>query len=72
MLIIIDYRSPKESKEKLKKIGDVVEFSSSHVTYNAISGHPDVFSVKQMITLLLRPIHQKNTSNYLPQKEFHL
>ena len=55
MLIIIDYRSPKESKEKLKKIGDVVEFSSSHITYNAISGHPDVFFCKTNDNLIIAP-----------------
>jgi len=55
MLIIIDYRSPKEAKENLKKYGDVVEFSTSHITYNAISAHPDIFFCKTNNNLIIAP-----------------
>jgi hypothetical protein len=55
MLIIIDSKSPEESKQKLKKYGDLIEFSTSNITYYAISGHPDVFLCKANNQLIVAP-----------------
>lgn len=43
MLIIADHRMPDEAKHKLSRYGELVEFSTSGITYEAISGHPDIF-----------------------------
>ncbi len=55
MLIIIDSKSPEQSKEKLKKYGDLIEFYSSNITYKAISGHPDVFFCQTNNILIIAP-----------------
>jgi len=55
MLIIIDSKSPKQSKDKLKNYGDLIEFSSSYLTYKAISGHPDIFFCKINNNLIVAP-----------------
>lgn len=43
MLIIIDKRMPLEAKSALSEYGELMEFSTSGITYDAISGHPDIF-----------------------------
>jgi hypothetical protein len=43
MLIIIDKRLPDEAKQTLACYGDVLEFATSGITYESISGHPDIF-----------------------------
>ena len=43
MLIIIDKRIPREAKQRLAVFGELVEFETSGITYEAISGHPDIF-----------------------------
>jgi len=55
MLIIIDSKSPEPSKKKLRKYGDILEFSSSGITYESISGHPDIFLCKVNDTLIASP-----------------
>ena len=42
-LIIIDHRMPAEAKEKLSSYGRLLELSTTGITYDAISGHPDIF-----------------------------
>jgi len=42
-LIIIDKKIPKEAKIKLSDFGDLLELETDEITYNAISGHPDIF-----------------------------
>jgi len=43
MWIIIDNRLPAEAKQKLSTFGNLIEFESSGIVYDAISGHPDIF-----------------------------
>ncbi|HNW70436.1 MAG TPA: hypothetical protein PKI01_08545 [Bacteroidales bacterium] len=43
MWIIIDKRLPAEAKQKLSGFGNLIEFESSGIAYDAISGHPDIF-----------------------------
>ncbi|MBU1014323.1 MAG: hypothetical protein KKG99_15090 [Bacteroidetes bacterium] len=42
-LIIIDKKIPKEAKIKLSDFGDLLELETDKITYDAISGHPDIF-----------------------------
>jgi len=55
MLIVIDKRIPDQAKKKLSAMGRVVEFSTDHITYEAISGHPDIFMCKTPETLICAP-----------------
>ena len=56
MFAIIDKRASKEVKDNLKLyVTDVFEFSSEGITYNSISGHPDIFMFQDGKTLLLAP-----------------
>lgn len=43
MWIIVDKRMPSEAKKKLSGYGSLLEFESSGIVYDAISGHPDIF-----------------------------
>ncbi len=43
MLIIIDKKIPGAAKEKLREFGSLIELETSGITYDAISGHPDIF-----------------------------
>ena len=43
MLVIIDKKIPEKAKEKLKAYGNLLELETSGITYEAISGHPDIF-----------------------------
>jgi hypothetical protein len=42
-LIAIDKRIPIEAKSNLSKYGTLLELETSGITYEAISGHPDIF-----------------------------
>lgn len=43
MLIIIDKKIPDPAKEKLASFGTLLELETQGITYEAISGHPDIF-----------------------------
>ncbi len=43
MLIIIDRKAPKKARQSLSRYGEVVGLATSAITYEAISGHPDIF-----------------------------
>jgi hypothetical protein len=43
MLIIVDKRIPEPAKLNLQKYGHLLEFETRGITYDAISGHPDIF-----------------------------
>ena len=55
MLIIIDNKLPEAAKKTLSAFGEIIEFSTSEITYEAISGHPDVFFCKTDKTLVVAP-----------------
>lgn len=55
MLIIVDRKIPPEAINKLGDFGEVQLFGTSGVTYEAISGHPDVFFCTVGDTLVIAP-----------------
>jgi len=55
MLIVIDKRAPEEAKRRLDHFGEVVEFSTQNITYEAISGHPDIFLCQTPESLICAP-----------------
>ena len=55
MLIIVNKKIPREAKTKLGKYGELMEFETSGITYDAISGHPDIFFHPIGNTLVVAP-----------------
>ncbi|TVQ10558.1 MAG: hypothetical protein EA361_13900 [Bacteroidetes bacterium] len=55
MLILIDEKAPREAKARLQKEGEVIEFSTSGICYEAISGHPDIFFFQHPGGLIVAP-----------------
>ncbi len=43
MLIVVDHKIPEKAKCRLSNYGEVLEIETKGITYEAISGHPDVF-----------------------------
>lgn len=43
MKIIADKRIPKEARKTLEKYGEIIDVQSKGITYDAISGHSDIF-----------------------------
>ena len=64
MLIFIDKRAPVKAKKNLSKWGQVVEFETRGIVYDAISGHPDIFIYQWPGGLVVSPD--------LPRKYFEL
>ncbi len=55
-LAIIDYRAPHKAIDKLGKyVEDIHLFESNGITYNSISGHPDVFMFQDENNLVIAP-----------------
>ncbi len=66
MLIITDKRIPPQAKEKLSDYGEIINFSTEGITYESISGHPDIFFCQvdnQLIVAPNLPEVYKNTLN---------
>lgn len=55
MLIIVDAKIPKAAKSKLGELGELLELKTRDMTYEAISGHPDVFFCQSPDGLLVSP-----------------
>lgn len=55
MYIIADARLPAEVLTNLQSYGRLLALSTQHITYNAISGHPDVFFCQTPDKLLAAP-----------------
>jgi len=49
---LIDGRVSKEAKEALSRYCDIIEFHTRGITYEAVSGHPDLFFCKLADTLV--------------------
>ncbi len=64
MSILIDSRMPVAAKEKLQEYGHIIEFTTEGITYEAISGHPDIFFCPTPNGLVVAP--------NLPEKYFHI
>jgi len=66
MLAVIDTRSPIEAKENLRKyVDDIFEFASNGITYNSISGHPDIFVFQNAENLIIAPNAPEVLYNFL-------
>jgi hypothetical protein len=55
MLILCDSKMPGTAREKLATFGEVVEFATEGITYEAISGHPDIFFCPTPAGLIVAP-----------------
>lgn len=55
MLIIIDAKLPAVAKEKLAEYGDLMELKTAGITYESISGHPDIFFCQTPKKLIVAP-----------------
>jgi len=55
MLIFIDIKIPSEAKKKLSAYGTLVEFFTTDIVYDAISGHPDIFFCQTPHDLIVAP-----------------
>ena len=70
MYAIIDQRSPEVVKNNLARyVDDVFEFSSENITYNSISGHPDIFLFQDSKKLIIAPNSPKNLIDFLNKKK---
>lgn len=55
MLILCDNKMPGAAKVKLSAYGEIVEFATEGITYDAISGHPDIFFCPTPAALIVAP-----------------
>ncbi len=55
MYCIADSRIPPEAKENLAKYAEVILFSTEGITYESISGHPDIFFAQVNGRLIVAP-----------------
>jgi hypothetical protein len=55
MYIIIDKKIPAEAKRRLGSYGQLLELSTAGITYEAISGHPDIFFHQMGETIVYAP-----------------
>ncbi len=55
MLIIVDKKMPAEVKENLHEVGRLMEIETRGITYDAISGHPDIFFTQAGAQLIVAP-----------------
>ncbi len=53
--IILDNRLPESAKKNLGKYGDLLSIQTNGITYDAISGHPDIFCCKTNDNLIIAP-----------------
>ena len=60
MLIVIDKRIPEDAKKRLSNFCKLVEFVTQNITYQAISGHPDIFLCQTSKSIFCAP----NLPNY--------
>lgn len=70
MCIIADARLPGEVLRSLNAYGEVVPFASRHITYDAISGHPDIFFCQVRGKLIVAPNTPAEVYNAL--KKHHI
>lgn len=55
MLILVDKRIPAEAKIELSDYGEIIDFESNDIVYDAISGHPDIFFCQTPENLFIAP-----------------
>jgi len=74
MLILADSKISATAREKLSVYGEVIDFATNGITYEAISGHPDIFFCLTPNGLIVAPnvpahyltLLQKNCIEYTP------
>ena len=72
MLAIIDARSSKEAKENLSKyVDDILFFETNGITYNSISGHPDIFIFQEKNKLAIAPNAPEQLFNFLKKHKIN-
>ena len=69
MIIIADNRIPNAAKEKLSEYGEVIHFSNEGITYESISGHPDIFFCQVNGQLIVAPNLPDNYKNILTKND---
>lgn len=65
MWAIIDARAPKAAIEKLRESFEVLEFKSKGITYDEVSGHPDIFIFQDEDKLIIAPNSPKELVDFL-------
>jgi hypothetical protein len=55
MLIIVDNKIPDTARARLSEFGEVIGLSTSGITYDAISGHPDIFFCQHPGGIIVAP-----------------
>lgn len=71
MLILLDRKMPEAAKEKLATYGQIVEFATKGITYDAISGHPDIFFCPTPAGLIVAPNLPEEYFGILDQNKIH-
>ncbi len=72
MLIIADKKIPDEAKINLKRFGELIEFHTSGITYDVISGHPDIFFCKVNSKLIVTKNLPENFLKIFEQNNFQI
>lgn len=68
MLILADSKISDTTREKLSVYGEVIDFATEGITYEAISGHTDIFFCPTPNGLIVAPNLPEYYSNLLKQK----
>jgi hypothetical protein len=68
MLILIDKKIPGPAKEELARHGELLELETTGITYDAISGHPDIFFHQTPDKLIAAPNTPKKYLSTLESK----
>ena len=72
MLAIIDSRAPQEAISNLKKyVDDLLLFKSEEITFNPISGHPDIFIYQDESNLIIAPNAPTSLFDFLIAHKIH-
>lgn len=71
MFILVDARINEVAKSALASYGEIVEFSTRGITYDAISGHPDIFFCPSPGGLIVAPNLPKQYFSILRKHKIH-
>ncbi len=72
MLILADARMPREALARLAQYGELITVASQGITYQAISGHPDIFFCQTPQGLVYAPNTPATIIDKLQQKNIPL